>query len=150
MTDRVAVLKDFPLRLWHRQQEHFDTLMREFQLLVLAANNEGSSAPQELLALAGYITSTHAKIIDDITEKRHAALARGRDRMDSYVPLLDELPELLDQVEIVLEKVDDYCRRDHLLLLPRSGDLVALADWTSTEIRRQYYGEQPIPWPGPF
>ena len=150
MTDRVAVLKDFPLRLWHRQQEHFDTLMREFQLLVLAANNEGSSAPRELLGLAGYITSTHAKIIDDITEKRHAALARGRDRMDSYVPLLDELPELLDQVEIVLEKVDAYCRRDHLLLLPRSGDLVALADWTSTEIRRQYYGEQPIPWPGPF
>lgn len=150
MTDRVAVLKDFPLRLWHRQQEHFDTLMREFQLLVLAANNEGSSAPRELLGLAGYITNTHAKVIDDITEKRHAALARGRDRMDSYVPLLDELPELLDQVESVLEKVDHYCRGDHLLLLPRSADLVAFADWTSNELRRQYYGERPIPWPGPF
>lgn len=150
MTDRVAVLKDFPLRLWHRQQEHFDTLLREFQLLVLAAEDGGSNAPQELMALASYITNTHAKIVDDITEKRHAALARGRDRMDSYVPLLDELPELLNQVETVLQRVDDYCRGDHLLLLPRSADLVAFAEWTASELRRQYDDEQPMPWPGPF
>lgn len=150
MTDHVAVLKNYPLRLWLRQQEHYDTLMREFQLLVLSANDGDSHAPQELLTLASYITGAHGKVVDEITEKRHAALARGLDRMDSYVPLIDGLPELLDQVDTVMQSVDDYCRNAQLLLLPRTPDLIAFADWTSTELRRQYAGDAPSPWPGLF
>lgn len=146
MSGRMAVLRDFPLRIWQRQQEHVETLLREFQLIAAG----GSTAPQELLSLASYVTTAHGATVDRLAEERHAALAQGLDRMDSQVPLLDELPQLLDQVEAVLARADDYCRATQLLLLPRSPELLTFAEWTSAELRRQYAGKAPTPWPGPF
>lgn len=150
MSQRVGVLRAFPLRLWQRQQEHSDELLREFQLITSGATAGGTGAPQELLALAAYVTTAHGAVVDRIAEERYAALAQGLDRMESQVPLLDELPQLLDQIEAVLARVDDYCRADELLLLPRSPELLAFAEWTSTELRRQYDGKPARPWPGPF
>lgn len=49
-----AVLLDYPLRLWDRQQEHTRELLREFTLM-LAGVRSGSthSPPQRLVDLAG-------------------------------------------------------------------------------------------------
>jgi hypothetical protein len=148
-----ALLLDYPLRLWERQQEHFDSLLREFQLL-LVGEQEGSTmheAPKQLVELADMFTTRFGHLIDSINAERQAALDEGRDRMDSRVPLIDGAPEMMAQVERVMAAVDEFCRSGELLVLPRSDELLALARWVNDEYVKQYRGEgPPEPWGGPF
>lgn len=147
----TAVLRDYPLRLWLRQQEHTDGLLREFQLL-LGGKDVGSStsAPAQLLQLAEMFTTRFGALINTINEERHAAVDAGRDRMDSHVPLPEGTPQLLEQVAHVMRLVDDYCRAGNLLTLARPPELIAFSEWSLGELTAQYEGAEPTPWPGPF
>ncbi len=147
-----AVLRDYPLRLWMRQQEHTDALMREFTLL-LGGHETGltdSSAPAQLVSLAEMFTTRFGGLIDAINAARQEAFEAGLDRMDSRVPLPEGADALMEQVRVVLEAVDEYCRNGDLLTLQRPPELIALADWLRAEIIAQYRGAEPTPWPGPF
>jgi hypothetical protein len=149
---RTAVLLDYPLRLWLEQQEHSDGLLREFKLLLIGERSGEleSKPPGQLVALADLFETRFGPLLDAITRERQEALDSGRDRMDSVIPLVDGAPQLLEQVRQVMAAVDDFCRDGELLLLPRSPQLVALADWTHEQIVGQYDGAAPTPWPGPF
>lgn len=149
---RTAVLLDYPLRLWARQQEHTDGLLREFKLLLIGERSGEleSQPPGQLVALANMFDSRFGPLLDAITRERQEALDAGRDRVDSRIPLVDGTPQLLAQVRAVMAAVDDYCRDGDMLLLPRSPELLALADWTHQQIVGQYDGAEPTPWPGPF
>ena len=147
-----AVLRDYPLRLWLRQQEHSEEMLREFQLL-LAGQESGmttQSPPAQLVELADLFTQRYGDLLQQINEARQEALLRGLDRVDSPVPLVDGTPALLAQVQSVMEAVDEYCRHGDLLMLARPDDQRALAEWTNQELVRQYEGGEPRPWPGPF
>lgn len=151
----AAVLRDFPLRLWVRQQQHTEELLREFNLLLLGqesgqSGQSGHAAPGQLVALAEMFTRNFGALLDQLTEARQAAYDGGLDRMDSVVPLVPDLPELLDQVRRVLAVVDEYCNRGELLALQRPAELRALTDWTMAELVAQQGGAEPTPWPGPF
>jgi hypothetical protein len=146
-----AVLRDYPLRIWARQQEHTESLLREFQLLLVGEGSDRAHhAPRQLVELADMFTRRFGPLIEAINSERSAALEQGLDRMDSRVPLLEGLPDLIAQVEAVLAAVDEYCAAGDLLVLPRSEELLRFAQWTYTELRRQYEGGEPQPWPGPF
>ncbi len=146
-----AVLRDYPLRLWARQQEHMDAVLREFQLL-LGGHEDGvdDSVPRQLVGLAEFFTSRFGAQITAVNETRQRALDDGLDRIDNRVPLIEGSPELMRQVDEVLEAVDRYCRSGDLLTLGRPPDLLALSKWTLTEIAAQYEGAPPTPWPGPW
>jgi hypothetical protein len=147
-----AVLLDYPLRLWARQQEHIDGLIREFTLLLSGreTGQAGESAPERLIALAEMFNARFGPMLADITTAREEALRSGLDRMDSRVPLVDGTPELLGGVTDVLSDVDAYCARGALLTLARPPELVALSNWSISELIAQYRGAEPTPWPGPF
>ena len=148
---RTAVLRDYPLRLWAEQQEHTDSLLREFQLLLVGEESGAEDhAPRRLVELADMFTTRYGSLIDEINAERQDAVDRGEDRCDSRVPLPKGTPDLLDQLRTVMAAVDDYCRSGDLLVLPRPPRLLALADWTDRELRAQYEGAEPTPWPGPF
>ena len=66
------------------------------------------------------------------------------------VPLPDEAPAVLEHVRVVLEEADDYCRREELLALPRTPELIAFGTWAGQEMVAQHGGAEPTPWPGPF
>jgi hypothetical protein len=147
-----AVLRDYPLRLWARQREHYDSLIREFQLLLVGEGSAESAhhAPRRLVELADMITSSLGAVIEAINAERQAALDRGLDRMDSRIPLVEGIPVLLAQIEAVMVAVDEYCASGEMLVLPRSAELLALQRWTRDQIITQYEGGEPTPWPGPF
>ncbi len=148
-----AVLRDYPLRLWARQQEHYDSLLREFQLLLVGESSGESAhpAPRQLVELADMFTRRFGPLIEAISAERQAALDSGQDRIDSVIPLVQGIPELLAQVERVMAAVDEFCRSGDMLVLPRSEELLALSRWTTDELVKQYRGEgEPTPWPGPF
>jgi hypothetical protein len=148
----TAVLRDFPLRLWAEAQEHSDGVLREFALLLLGQEQRdgAASAPAQLVALAEMFTTNFGQLLDAIQQERLDALARGEDRIDSQVPMIDGTPELLGQVEQVLTAVDEYCQQGALLALARPPEVKALTDWTLAEVVAQYGGAEPRPWPGPF
>lgn len=148
----TAVLREFPLRLWTASREHTDEVLREFTL-VLSGERSGQTslqAPQALVDLAAMFSEQYGPMIDELNAARDAALREGRDRMDSVVALVPGTPELLQQVRGVLLAVDEYCRSGDLLTLERSDQDRRLFDWTLDELVRQYEGQPPTPWPGPF
>lgn len=147
-----AVLRDYPLRLWARQQEHTQELLREFTLLLLGkeSGQTTTEAPAQLVALNDAFGRDYGPLIDRLTAERQAAYDAGADRMDSAVPMLPNIGELLEQVRVVLSAVDEYCQRGDMLALARPPELVELYDWTSRELLAQEAGADPSPWPGPF
>ena len=148
---REGVLRDYPLRLWARQQQHTEEMLREFQLLVHGQRSgQGSTAPARLLQVVESLLAAHGPRIDRIQEERQRAVDQGLERMDSRVPLVEGTPELLGMIQQALADVDDFCRAGDLLTLARPPELVALMDWTARELVAQYHGAAPTPWPGPF
>ncbi len=146
-----AVLLDYPLRIWARQQEHSE----EGPARVHAARERGflRGGPRRsarLIALAELFRDRFGRLVDAITATRLAALEAGADRMDWHVPLPRATPELIRQVQAVYVEVDEYCRSGDLLTLARPADVVALQDWSTNEILAQFSSAEPIPWPGPF
>lgn len=151
-TGREAILRDYPLRLWARQQQYTEGLLREFTLLVIGerSGEMRTAAPGALVDLAEMFTTRFAQTLDALASERQAALDAGLDRMESRVPLPTGTPDLLAQAAAVLAKADAFCVHADLLTLPRPPELLAFNDWTITELTRQYEGAEPTPWPGPF
>lgn len=148
----AAVLRDYPLRLWARQEEHTQELLREFALLRSGyeSGTAGASAPQQLLDLAESFTTRFGGLMAQLQDDRAAAYQSGQDRMDSRVPLVAGLPALIEDVRRVMAAVDEYCRSGDLLALARPPELVAFSEWSMRELVAQYHGAEPTPWPGPF
>jgi len=147
-----AVLRNFPLRVWHRQQEYTHDLLREFQLLTSGrvADEPGSAhdVPAKLLAVADEFVTKYGAYSTRIAGERDAALLRGEVTMESTVPLPSETPALVASVRALLVEVEDYCRRGDLLTLAAPADVVALREWTLREMLRQFSGQPPTPWSG--
>lgn len=146
-----AILRNYPLKLWHRQQAHFHELVREFQLLV--GGSAGSSAahevPRRLLEMADMFITRFGSEMDAITRERQAALDAGLTTFDSVVPLPAGVIEIIPPAMEMMREVDDYCRNGDLLTLARPEDVVALQDWSTFEILAQFQGAEPTPWSGP-
>lgn len=151
-TTRVAVLRDYPLRLWVEQNEYTDGLLREFNLLLIGERSGElqGAAPGRLVELADTVTSRYGPLLQQVNAERQEALDAGLDRMDSRIELPDETPQLLALVREVMFASDEYCRDAALLMLPRSPQLVALSEWTNAELLAQFSGAEATPWPGPF
>lgn len=145
-----AVLRDYPLRLWARQQQHTDELLREFELLVAGTDLGADAAPYQLVQLAQMFNATFGALIDELTATRQRAYDAGADRIDWRVPLPRRTPELLQQVDAVWAAVDVYCSTGQLLTLARPPEVAALQAWSTAELVAQYGGAEPTPWPGPF
>jgi hypothetical protein len=109
-----------------------------------------TTVPAALIEFAEVFTTRFGAVIQALSSERQAALDSGLDRMDSRVPLPTGTPDLIAQVRGVLTAADRFCAEANLLTLPRSPELLAFNEWTFTELVRQYDGEKPTPWPGPF
>lgn len=149
---RLAVLRDYPLRLWAEQSEYFEGLLREYKLLLLdeAAHLGSDAPPSQLVELATTLDERFGPVLLAVNGERQAASDRGLDRIDSHVPLVDGTPAVMNSVRRILERSDDFCRDRQLLALPRSPELLAFGTWAGEEILAQYGGAAPTPWPGPF
>ena len=146
-----AVLRDFPVRIWHRQFEHTQGLLREFQLLVSARpSGAGDDVPARLLEMAALFISRYGGMMDELTAQRMAAFEAGLVKFDSVVPLPAETLDIIPRAVGMIREVDDYCREGNLLSLATPPDVAALQKWTTTELVAQFQGATPTPWAGPF
>ena len=144
-----AVLLNYPLKIWYRQYEHTQDLMREFQL-IRSAGSDPHDVPRRLMEMADHFVSRYGRQIDQINRERLRAYEAGQTTCASRVPLPAELPELMGPVLLLLKEVDAYCQSGDLLTPPRAPEVVALQDWTTSECLAQFHGAGPTPWDGPL
>lgn len=152
MSDVATIrLLRYPLRLYVRSREHFDELLREFQLLDLGATSGTASRPlpQRLADMVHEVTTRYKARVDELDGLRNAALADGQVSMELVYELPVDARQAAVDLAALLEECDTYCRNGkHLLTLATPPDLAEFRRWNLDEVVRQIDGGQPTAWPG--
>lgn len=140
----------YPVRRGVRQQEHFEALRRECQLISLSDPSERSRTPQRLVEMAAVLNQRRAELAEPERRKLEAYL-RGQDSVDlEYrVPPLEGVA-MVRAWQQLLTEMDEYCRQEYLLTLEAPQDVVALRSWVLEEFLTQLEGRPPRRWPGPL
>jgi hypothetical protein len=151
MTASATVrLLNYPLQLSLRSRQHFEELIREFQLVDLGAESaEGPPLPVRLQELVTEITTTYKAKADEIEALRAPAIARGDLTMDLVYDVPTEARPAIERLDSVLEEADEYCRQgEHLLTLATPPEVAEFRRWNLHEVLSQIDGQPPTPWTG--
>lgn len=146
----LVTLLGYPVRLGVRQQEHFEALRRECQLISLSDPTERSRTPKRLVEMAAVLHQRRAELADPERRKLEAYL-RGQDTVDLeyWVSSLEGAAMVRAWQDLLLE-MDEYCRQEYLLTLEAPVEAAALRRWVLEEFLSQIEGRPPRPWPGPL
>jgi hypothetical protein len=119
-TDTATVrLLNYPLKLSLRSRQHFEELIREFQLVDMGTqSDDGPPLPVRLQQLVSEITTTYKAKADEIDALRAPAIARGDATMDLVYDVPAAARTAIERLDSVLEEADEFCRQgEHLLTL---------------------------------
>jgi hypothetical protein len=147
-----AVLLDYPIRLGTEQSDRFADIVRELELITLAAER-GALTPQRrhLVELSHRLASPYIRsVFHRLWQQRVAARSEGLDRIDLRYPLIPQTPAIALAWQEAMDEIDAACEREDMLLLPSPPDLRRLREWQIDELLRQFNGEAPVPWTGPW
>jgi hypothetical protein len=148
--DKVTVvLRDTPIEVLTRANEHQAELIREFTLLAMGAVTEQSGSPVPV-GLDALIHELEARDPDAETMARRqqdAAISRGEVSVTLTVDVPVSAARAALRLRDALDQADEFCRSGELLTLAPQTDIVALRDWYLEEFDRQINGEQPLSWP---
>ena len=143
---RVRIL-DLPLAPYTRFRQRFFELGRELRLLSLA---HGQDYPVARELTEVFLQTEQERRLIKGRENLEEALAEGRDRVDLDMLVPPTMPETMRRLLVVLERADEFCRDQRLLVLAASPQQQALQRWYLSEFVRQAEGEEPRPWTGSF
>lgn len=137
-------LRDFPLAVFSRAEEHSDGLMREFSLI--AAGEPSETVPQRLLQLAERLEEQYGDYTAGYEREVEAAQGRG----DEFVTLRLRVPAeargaALELAEM-LAAADEYCRQGDLLSLVPDADILRFRSWYIDQFVNQIDGRAPVSW----
>jgi len=147
-----AVLLDYPIRLGTQQSDRFADIVRELELIALAAETDSlPPARRHLVESSHRIASPYIRsVFHQLWQQRVVAHSDGLDRIDLRYPLIPQTPTLAKAWKNAMDEIDDACERGEMLLLPVAPELRRLREWQVDELLRQCEGKAPTPWPGPW
>lgn len=143
---RVRIL-DLPVAIYSRFRKRYYELSRELRLLSLA---HGSAYPVATELSEVFIESEQYRRVGQGFDDLDRLLESGAERGDVELAVPRSAPETLARLLRALERADEFCREQRLLVLAASPVEVALERWYFGEFARQAAGEEPQTWPGPF
>ena len=143
---RIRVL-DLPVPLFAQFRRRYYELGRELRLLSLA---HGSAYP-----IASELTEVFLQVEQEVRltrgmEKLDQAVAEGAERVDLDLLVPQSAPATSVRLLDTLERADEFCREQRLLVLAATPLELEVQRWWLGEFTRQAAGEDPRPWPGPF
>jgi hypothetical protein len=146
-----VVVRQVPVRLWQKSQEHSDELMREFMLIASERSQEDGvpdEVPTRLVTLIDEVTAQYSGFSETQERMLLDAAAEGRESIDLHYRLPSGIGSAAAHLADLLDEADDYCRRgQHLLTLATPPAQVAFRRWLLDEFVRQVEGQDPTPWP---
>jgi anti-sigma regulatory factor (Ser/Thr protein kinase) len=143
---RVRIV-DLPMALFTRFRQRYYELGRELRLLSLAHGQDYPIA-QELADV--FLEVEKERRLTHGLEPLDQAVAAGVERVDLDLLVPQTSPETSRRLLATLERADEFCREQRLLVLAATPLLAAMQRWWLSEFFRQAAGEPPTPWPGPF
>jgi hypothetical protein len=142
-----VVLRELPLELARRSDEHQADLLREFALLSLDPGDH-ADVPRRLLALVAELEERYSEASAAVDRDRSEAEARGEQSTDLVVAVPGSAAASARRLLSLLEEADEYCRRgEHLLTVESDPEVVAFRRWYLGEFAAQVEGRSPTPWP---
>jgi anti-sigma regulatory factor (Ser/Thr protein kinase) len=143
---RVRIV-DLPLALYSRFRQRFFELGRELRLLSLA---HGQDYPVARELTEVFLQTEQERRLIKGRENLEEAISEGRDRVDLEMLVPPTMPETMRRLLTNLERADEFCRDQRLLVLAASPQQQAFQRWYLTEFVRQAEGAEPRPWTGSF
>jgi anti-anti-sigma factor len=143
----VVELRDLPLALATRSNEHHATLMRE--LALVDAADDTSTSHGRLLALSSQLQRKYSRLGEAQRDRAQAVAASGGSSVDLRYEVPRELADDVAQLAALLDEVDEFCRAGELVSLVTSPDLVEYRRWVFGEFVSQLRdAAPPTPWRG--
>jgi anti-sigma regulatory factor (Ser/Thr protein kinase) len=143
---RIRILR-LPVAPWGRFRQRFFELGRELRMLSLAHGHDYPIA-SELTEV--FLQVEQERRLMSGREGLEAALAKGLDRVDLDLLVPATMPATMARMLVALERADEFCREQRLLVLTASPQQKELVRWWCEEFARQAEGKEPTPWPGSF
>ena len=143
---RIRIL-GLPVAPWGRFRQRFFELGRELRMLSLAHGHDYPIA-SELTEV--FLQVEQERRLMSGREGLDAALAQGLDRVDLDLLVPATMPATMARMLVALERADEFCREQRLLVLTASPQQEELVRWWCEEFARQAEGKEPTPWPGSF
>lgn len=136
-----------PVQLFAHFRRRYSELRRELRLLALT---HGADYPvaRGLTDLATQIEEERRRA-SGLTEL-DKAITQGLERVDLEYHVSPSTPPVMARLLEMLEKADDFCRQQRLLVLAASAQQRDLQRWYLGEFSRQAAGEPPQPWWGGY
>lgn len=145
-------LRQLPVAVWARTQQHTDELLREFVLLSQHLRHEAEAAasvPLRLVQLVEELSGSYGSFSEEQEARLFEAAAAGETTLDLTYQVPSGAAAAARHLGDLLNEADEYCRTgEHLLTLETPADLVRFREWFLEEFRRQIGGQPPMPWPG--
>lgn len=138
-------IRNLPIGPWGRFRQRFFELGRELRLLSLAHEQDYPIARE--LAEVFLQTEQERRLMQGL-EKLDAAIAAGQKSADLDFLVPSSMPATMVRLQTTLERADQFCRDQRLLVLTAAPQQQELVRWWSNEFIRQAAGEEPIPWQG--
>ncbi|MFZ5848619.1 MAG: ATP-binding protein [Actinomycetota bacterium] len=146
--DSVRVqLRDVPVALYSKFRRRYYELARELRLLSLV---HGDAYPIATELAEVFLEAERLHRLTRGWDRFNQLLAGDADRGDVELVVPAEAPPLLLRLLESLERADEFCRQERLLVLSATPAEAELQRWFFHEFSRQAAGEPPLPWPGPF
>lgn len=142
-----VLLLGVPVAPWARFRQRYFELGRELRMLALAHGRDYPVA-RELTEV--FIQTEQERRLMQGREKLDDALARGLDRVDLDLLVPATMPETMARLAKALDRADEFCREQRLLVLTASPQQRSLIHWWCDEFVRQAAGQEPTPWRGSF
>lgn len=129
-----------------RTAEHYDSVLREFRMVLEREPAARSAVPGHLLSLMDELTQ-----IGPMVAVIEQDLERGRRAGAEFVDVELQLPRAIGPVAFrldnLLDEADTYCAAGlDLLTLEPLSEVVAVRKWLVGELVRQGEGHEPVAW----
>lgn len=146
--DRVRVrIVDQPVMLYQRFLRRYYELGREPRLLSLA---HGRTYPVAGELADVFLQAEQERRLTRGIDEAERELGSGKDRVTYELLVPRSSPATLARLREALDRADQFCRDQRLLVLAATPEELELQRWYLGEFVRQTAGEDPMPWPGPF
>lgn len=144
-----VILFGYPVGLGQRLQEHYESVVRECQLVASPRAPGAAPLPPRLLELASFLAERYLTDLAQLARpdtRRIAAQSQGLESVDLDFWVSREELTLLVSGQRILDDVDEFAARGDLLAPTIAPDLALLRNWALREFLRQSEGAAPRPW----
>jgi anti-anti-sigma factor len=139
-------LVGLPLDVQRQSNEHYDALVREFDL-IRRSDDAAGSVPDRLLSLIDELSTRFQQFGEQPRSTMEAERARGAHTVDVMFEIPPELVGWCQPLLDLLDEADAYCRAgEHLVTEEAPPQVRAYREWFLREFIDQAKGDAPRPW----